>query len=57
MRKYKGQKKITLTKQSWKKRRTMDAPMRGSLATADLTTDFTVLKTLGHFLEQKLFES
>lgn len=30
--------------------------MRGSLATADFTTDFTVLKTFGHVLEQKFFE-
>jgi hypothetical protein len=38
----------TWTKQSWKKRRTMEAPMRCSLATADCTTDLTASYTPGH---------
>ncbi|CAA6654652.1 unnamed protein product [Spirodela intermedia] len=38
---------ITLTKQSWKNRRTTDAPKRLSPASADRTTGFTVLKRLG----------
>jgi len=37
--------------------RRIDDPMRGSLATTNLTTNFTKLKTLGHFFEWKLFES
>ncbi|CAA7389295.1 unnamed protein product [Spirodela intermedia] len=38
---------ITLTKQSWKNRRTTDAPKRLSPAIADRTTGFTVLKRFG----------
>jgi hypothetical protein len=39
-----------LTKQSWKKRRMMDAPILGSLATACAITDRTMVATPGHDL-------
>ena len=40
----------TLTKQSWKWRRSNDAPMRFSLATADLTAVWLVYSAFGHDL-------
>ena len=40
----------TLTKQSWKKSRMMDAPIRGSLATAGAIADRTMVATPGHDL-------
>lgn len=39
---------LTWTKQSWKKRRRMEAPIRGSLATAWVMTDRTMVCTFGH---------
>lgn len=42
---------LTFTKQSWKKSRRRDAPIRVSLAMAEWTVDFTVSKTFGHDLE------
>ena len=44
-------KQFTLTKQSWKKRRRIDAPIRGWLLTADLTPDLTVESRLGQEVE------
>jgi hypothetical protein len=38
----------TWTKQSWKKRRTMEAPMRCSVTMADCITDLTASYTPGH---------
>ena len=38
----------TWTKQSWKKRRRMDAPIRGSAATACAIADRTMVCKLGH---------
>nr|GMC94312.1 hypothetical protein CR513_47686 [Ipomoea batatas] len=42
---------ITLTKQSWKKRRRREAPMRASFWIADRTTELTVWKSFGHDFE------
>lgn len=41
----------TLTKQSWKKRRRREAPIRFSLEIADSTTGLIVEKRLGHEYE------
>jgi hypothetical protein len=41
---------LTLTKQSWKKSRIMEAPIRGSAATAGAITDRTIASTFGHVL-------
>jgi hypothetical protein len=42
--------KLTLTKQSWKWRRSSDAPMRGSRIIAFCKTDLIVGSALGHNL-------
>jgi hypothetical protein len=39
---------LTSTKQSWKCSRTSDAPMRGSLLTAAVTTRLMVDRASGH---------
>lgn len=42
------QNQATWTKQSWKKRRRMEAPFLFCLAIAALSTGLIVLKTCGH---------
>ena len=43
-----GGKWLALTKQSWKQRRSRDAPIRFSLKTAVFTTDLIMERALGH---------
>lgn len=47
----------TTTKQSWKKRRRIEAPILFSLLIADRTLGFTMSKTEGHVVLQKETES